>query len=327
VILNHTNATMGNLATFTEVLTHEIGHALGLRHSSELNPESDPCLKEATMYYLAHADGRGATLGDWDKDVSVRLHPPTNTPPWSYDRVMDIVTQPIGAPNVPGINEIELRGYDLQSAPLTLATANATGGAGSFSQAGSLLKFTPNGYYGGIPRLDPASMSFYEHVYARFSDGVHASPYVWIRVVSLNDDSKPYPEPSDGLPDEWMLACFGHIDPRANDLSRAGDDKDGDGLSNLTEFRIGTNPTNGSSNLRITGISPGTLQWFAKAYELYEVQTSTNLPHWTGPVYPVLPTNAPLAVRTNLLATNIIATISNLPLTSPRTFFRVRKVP
>src|SRR5262249_32892686 len=43
----------------TEVLTHEMGHNLGFAHSSDATHESNPVLSDATMYWLAHFDGRG----------------------------------------------------------------------------------------------------------------------------------------------------------------------------------------------------------------------------------------------------------------------------
>jgi hypothetical protein len=52
---------------------------------------------------------------------------------------------------------------------------------------------------------------------------------------------------TDGIPDWWRLAYFGHALGSASDLSRASDDADGDGVSNLTEYFAGTNPNNAAS--------------------------------------------------------------------------------
>ena len=49
---------------------------------------------------------------------------------------------------------------------------------------------------------------------------------------------------TDGIPDWWRLAYFGHALGSAADKSRGSDDADGDGVSNLTEFLSGTNPLN-----------------------------------------------------------------------------------
>ena len=59
----------------------------------------------------------------------------------------------------------------------------------------------------------------------------------------------------DGIPDDWMMAHFNHIDPQAGDKSRATDDADGDGLTNGQEFFAGTDPTVANSVLRISSVT------------------------------------------------------------------------
>jgi hypothetical protein len=313
---------MQNLATFAEVLCHEIGHALNLAHSSENAAEPNTVLKEAIMYFQAHADGRGATLGAYDPPVIQQVYP-FNTPPFTFSRVMDVVTAP-SAPNVPGVNEVELRGYDLQTANLTFAAAGATAHHGSFSLAGTKVRFTPNGWYSDSPRSHPGGNSFYDVIYGRFSDGTNASPYARVAVVSLTDDGD---SPSDGIPDSWMMAYFGHPNPQAGDQSRATDDADGDGLTNLQEFIAGMNPRDANSAQRITAFNLNSISLQAKAYELYQVLGSTNLASWTAVGIPFVPTNASLANVTTLPVTNIIGTIPGFPATNNHLFFRVEKVP
>ena len=55
----------------------------------------------------------------------------------------------------------------------------------------------------------------------------------------------------DGLPDRWMTNYFGHTNGLASDKSRAQDDADGDGATNLEEYQSGTDPTNNLSVFKL----------------------------------------------------------------------------
>jgi hypothetical protein len=321
VVLQHTNVSMQTLSTFTEVLTHEIGHTIGLAHSSQNPSEPNQTLKQAIMYFMVHADGRGAAVTNWDINVSSQVHPRTNTPPYCYNRFMDIVTSPSTLPNIPGINLVQLRGYDLQTTNLTLATTDATSGAGTFSISGNNVEFTPNAFYSDSPRADPASGSFYDMLYARYSDGVNASPFITVKTISINADSY-----SEGIPDSWRTAFFGSSDPAAGPNRHMTNDFDGDGYSNLVEWWLGSAPTNKSSNLKITFFNGTNVLWQAKGYEVYELYCSTNLKTWTRAINPIIPTN--FVPGTNLYnITNAIGSATGFTNGGPLEFFRVVKVP
>ena len=63
------------ITSFEEIVTHEVGHVIGMGHSSSNSNEPDPTLANATMYFLVHLDGRGASLRSDDIAGVSALYP------------------------------------------------------------------------------------------------------------------------------------------------------------------------------------------------------------------------------------------------------------
>ena len=79
-----------------------------------------------------------------------------------------------------------------------------------------------------------------------------------------------------------MMQYCGHPTGQASDLSRAQDDADGDGVSNLAEYLAGTNPKDAHSYLSITGIGLGgtngvQIAWGSASNKLYSLQRAVAL--------------------------------------------------
>jgi hypothetical protein len=85
----------------------------------------------------------------------------------------------------------------------------------------------------------------------------------------------PVDSDGNGLADDWERQYFGQIgvDPNA--------DADGDGMTNLHEYRAGTHPTDGQSRFEVVEIShlPGGVQvrWSSQPDHHYRVLRSSNL--------------------------------------------------
>ncbi len=89
---------------------------------------------------------------------------------------------------------------------------------------------------------------------------------------------------NDGIPDDWQLAHFGPA-PKNGSWPSPDDDYDGDGASNLAEFRAGTDPKNPNSVLKSHVISTAgqlRFQWNTRVGFMYQVQISTNLVDWAN---------------------------------------------
>jgi hypothetical protein len=86
----------------------------------------------------------------------------------------------------------------------------------------------------------------------------------------------------DGIPDSWMIQYFGHPTGEASDLSLAGDDADGTGLTNLQKYLAGLNPLNPASTFTAQ-VAPNhtgagyTVTFTANSQRSYTVQYENSL--------------------------------------------------
>ena len=136
--------------------------------------------------------------------------------------------------------------------------------------------------------------------------------------VLQTDSISPGPEDGNGLPIAWELEYFGTTNISADA------DPDGDGMSNAQEYQAGTNPTDPTSNLRITAISgntvgsTATLTWTSVSSRLYYVEERTNL------TFGAWATNVTLGVVSPDLGSTTTRNLADSP--ASNRFFRVQAI-
>jgi hypothetical protein len=89
-----------NESNLSEILTHELGHTFGFGHSwdGSMGQTSDRFITDATMYWTAHFDGRGASLADYDRGALAWLYDDGGEPTDPTPTPIPTPTPPVPTP-------------------------------------------------------------------------------------------------------------------------------------------------------------------------------------------------------------------------------------
>ena len=103
------------------------------------------------------------------------------------------------------------------------------------------------------------------------------------------------------MPDAWELVYW-----PGGGSGGATNDWDGDGASNLAEWRAGTDPTLATSVFRVSGIGPSpsgiVVRWLSVSSRLYRISDATGLSTAFSPLASNLPATPPENVHTDGLS-------------------------
>ncbi len=108
---------------------------------------------------------------------------------------------------------------------------------------------------------------------------LYDAPRLEIEGILVSDEDAD----ADGLPDDWEQFWWGSLTVAV----AASGDSDGDGATDVAEFRAGTDPTRAASVLRVTGQALGadgrwTLEFPIESSRQYQVETSPDLAVWAA---------------------------------------------
>ena len=251
-------------------IVHEIGHVLGLHHSSEDSYESDDVLLNSVMYYSGTPNKIwNDYLNIWDISNIQQLNPSNLYLPYSFNRNLDYYGFSNGVHDVnSGINKHDLFIFDLDEGDLEVIDLGS-----SFNPSNFSYNFDGNEVFISaepaiIPDQDYRTTSYWSNRFFRIKDGENFSPVYELKVKNLLYDSN-----QNGISDTWENYYNLPLSETRNS------DYDNDGISNYEEYLIGSNPSSFSNIQNYLGQNEFSFK--AKVGDLYLLKNSTDLTTFT----------------------------------------------
>lgn len=140
----------------------------------------------------------------------------------------------------------DLRDGELHHVALTLDRDSTTGGK-LYVDGALVLTFNPTGRQGSLTNAQPFRIGNHAHATLNaHMKGLIDEASLYNRCLTATEiqsihaagrGGKFLDTDADGLPDEWEMQYFGNLNQGPDD------DPDGDGLTNIIEYRYGLNPT------------------------------------------------------------------------------------